>query len=78
MSRISSRHCSWRSAGQTIEDAARAVAKEQLLRDQPGLDRLAETDVVGDQQDDARHPDRADERVELVPSISMPLWNGAR
>ena len=48
------------------EDPAGSVAEDQFLGDQAGLDGLAETDVVGDQQVDARHLERPDERVELV------------
>ena len=47
------------------ERRPRAVTQQQLLDDEPGLDRLAEADVIGDQQRRARHPQRADERLEL-------------
>ena len=49
------------------QDAAGAIAKKQLLRDQTGLDRLAQPDVVGDQERNPGHSDRPDERVELIP-----------
>ena len=39
------------------QDAARPVAQDQLLDDQPRLDGLAQADVVGNQQVDARHLD---------------------
>ena len=48
------------------ERGPRAVAQDQLLDDEAGLDRLAEADVVGDQQRGARHPQRAHEGFELV------------
>ena len=48
------------------ERRARAMAQQQLLHDEPRLDRLAEADVVGDQQRRARHPQRTNERFELV------------
>ena len=41
-------------------------AQQQLARDQAGLDRLAETDVVGDEEIDARQPERLSQRLELV------------
>ena len=48
------------------QDGARAVAKDQLLDDEAGLDGLAEADVVGDQQVDPRHLQGARDGVELV------------
>ena len=42
------------------EDGAGAVTQQYLLDDETGLDRLAEPDVVGDQQIGAGHVDRAD------------------
>ena len=48
------------------ERRARAMAQQQLLHDEPRLDRLAEADVIGDQQCRARHPQRTHERFELV------------
>lgn len=48
------------------QDAPRAVAEGQFLGNEPSLDRLAQTDIVGDQQADARHAQGADERIELV------------
>ena len=52
--------------GADDEDRPGAVAEDQLLGDEAGLDRLAEADVVGDQQVDARHLDGPHDRVELV------------
>ena len=66
LSRISSCHCDLEVGGNDDEDAARAVAEQELLDDQAGFDRLAEADVVSDEQRDAWHLQRADERVELV------------
>ena len=43
-----------------------AAAQQQFARDQPGLDGLAEPDVVGNEQVDARQPKRLAQRVELV------------
>lgn len=37
------------------EDTADATAQEEFGENEPGLDGLAESDVVGDQQRDARH-----------------------
>ena len=42
------------------------VPQHQLLHDQAGLDRLAQPDVVGDQQVGPRHGQRPDHRVELI------------
>ena len=40
--------------------------KISSLQDEPGLDRLAEPDVVGNQRSlHARHPERANDEVEL-------------
>ena len=66
LSRIWSRHWICSAAGQTISTRARPVAQDQFLDDQPGLDGLAQAHVVGDEQVDARHLDRAHHRVELV------------
>ena len=52
--------------GADDERRARAMTQQQLLHDEPCLDRLAEADVIGDQQRRARHPQRAHERFELV------------
>ena len=65
-SRISSCHFTHRPAGHTTSDGAGPVAQQQLLDDEPGLDRLAEADVVGDQQVRPRHAQRADHGIELV------------
>ena len=48
------------------EDAANAPPEQQFGEDQPGLDGLAEADVVGDQQADARHREGFQQRDELV------------
>jgi len=49
------------------EHAAGGAAKQELLNDEPGLDRLAETDVVGDEEaDPGRVSKRHQERNELV------------
>ena len=42
------------------------MADDQFQDDQPGFDGLAEAHVVGDQQVDPRHLDRAHDRIELV------------
>ena len=47
-------------------DQVDAPPQQQLADDEPGLDGLAETDVVGDQQIDARQPQRLAQRQELV------------
>ena len=54
------------SPGGAVDGPTRAVAQEHLLDDEPGLDGLAETDVVGNQEVGTRHVNRAHERVELV------------
>ncbi|MGB6008126.1 hypothetical protein [Castellaniella sp.] len=43
----------------------RAIAQQQLLNDEAGFDGLAEPDVVGNEQVDARHVDGTHQRVEL-------------
>jgi hypothetical protein len=43
-----------------------AMAQQQLLHHQPGLDRLAQADIVGDQQVGARQRQGPHHRVELV------------
>ena len=48
------------------EDLLGLVAQHQLLGNEARLDGLAETDIVGDQQADPRHPERFDQREELV------------
>ena len=48
------------------QDAPGAVAQQQLLHDEPGLDRLAQPDVVGDQQVDPGHAQRLGHRFQLV------------
>ena len=47
-------------------DPVHPSAQQQLARDQPRLDRLAEADVVGDEQVDARQAQRLPQRFELV------------
>jgi hypothetical protein len=47
------------------EDAADPLTGEQLLHHHAGLDRLAEADVVGDEQVHARHAQRPHHRLEL-------------
>jgi hypothetical protein len=47
------------------EYRTRAVAQQHLLNDEPGFDRFAEPDVVGDQQIGACHLDRAHQWVQL-------------
>ena len=42
------------------------MPQDHLLGDEPGLDGLAEADVVGDEQVDARHLDRAHDRLQVV------------
>jgi hypothetical protein len=66
LSSISSRHCSVKISRGHDQHAPRRVAQQELLDDQPRLDRLAEADVVGDQQAHPGHLDRTRERVELV------------
>jgi hypothetical protein len=53
-------------AGVTTRTVRDAVAEHELLRDEAGLDGLAEPDVVGDEERHARHLDGADDGVELV------------
>ena len=48
------------------QDTADAATEQQLGEDQPRFDGLAEPDVVGDQQTDARHAERLQQRHELV------------
>ena len=48
------------------QDPLDAAAQQQLGEDQSGLDSLAETDVVGQQQADAGHPERLQQGDELV------------
>jgi hypothetical protein len=54
------------AGGTHDEHGAGTVAQEQLLGDETGLDGLAETHVVGDEQVHARHGEGACDRVELV------------
>ena len=65
-SRISSCHFSDRLGGQTMMTDAGTVPQQQLLDDQAGLDRLAQADVVGEQQVGPRGLQRAAQRLELV------------
>ncbi len=48
------------------DDGLRLLAQEQLARDQARLDRLAEAGVVGDEEIDARQPERLAQRLHLV------------
>ena len=48
------------------DDEVDAPAQQQLARDQPGFDRLAETDVVGDQEVDPRKSQGLAQRQQLV------------
>ena len=47
-------------------DPVHPPAQQQFTRDQPRLDRLAEADVVGDEQVDPRQTERLPQRFELV------------
>ena len=42
------------------------LAQQQLPHDQPGLDRLAQAHVIGDEQAHPRHPQRLAQRFQLV------------
>ena len=55
-------HRSWRRDN----DHLNAAAQEQLSHDETGFHRLAEADVVGDQQIDARQLQRLGQRQKLV------------
>ena len=48
------------------DDEIDALAQQELAQDQPALDRLAEPDIVGDQQVDARQLQRLAQRLELI------------
>ncbi len=48
------------------DDVGDLAPQEQLAGDQPGLDRLAEADAVGDEEVDPRHAQGHPERFELV------------
>src|SRR5262245_54861993 len=48
------------------QDRTRAIAEYELLCDQPGLDRFAEADIVGDQEIHSRHLQRTNDRIELI------------
>lgn len=48
------------------QDGARAMPQQQLLQHQPGLDGLAQTHVIGDEQIDARHLQRAHHWIQLI------------
>ena len=48
------------------QDPSNTAPQEQLGEDQPGFDGLAQTDVVGQQQADARHAERLQQGDELV------------
>jgi hypothetical protein len=53
------------------------MAEQQLLSHESSFDRLAEADVIRDQQVDTRHLQTTHERVELVVLDRDPLRNGA-
>ncbi len=42
------------------------LAQQQLAQDEPGLDRLAQAHVIGDEQTHPQHPQRLAQRFELV------------
>ena len=42
------------------------MPEHQLEGDHAGFDRFAKTDVIGDQQVDARHLDGSNDRIELI------------
>ena len=42
------------------------MTQQQLLHHKPRLDRLPQPDVVGDQQRRSRHPQRPNQRLELI------------
>ncbi len=48
------------------QDAAGAMTNEQVLGDQAGLNRLAQADIIGNQQIDSRHLNRPHHRVKLI------------
>ena len=52
--------------GADDQDAPGAVPDDEFEGGHPGLDGLAETDVVGDQQVDPGHLNRPDHGIELV------------
>lgn len=58
--------CDLEGRGTDDQHPSRPMADGQLLDHEPGLDRLAEPDVVGDEKVHARHLDRADNWIELV------------
>jgi len=53
----------WRRRNDREVDTA---PQQQLAQDQSGFDRLAEADIVGDQQVDARQPERLAQRQQLI------------
>ena len=62
----SSFHCTVMAGGAAMTMKIDAPPQQELARDQPGLDGLAETDVVGDQEVDARQAQRLAQRQQLV------------
>lgn len=52
--------------GTNNQHGARAMARNQFLRDKSRLNRLAHTHIIGNQQTHARHLHRAHERIELI------------
>jgi hypothetical protein len=48
------------------QDGSDPVPQDHLLGDEAGRDGLAQADVVGDEQVDARHLDRTHDRLQVV------------
>ncbi len=59
-------HCSSTDGGAATTIVFALLAQQQLARDQPRLDRLAETGVIGDEEVHAREPQRLAQRLHLV------------
>ena len=74
---ISSRHCRQTEAGQTMSTKLDLLAQQQLLQHQPGLDGLAEADVVRDEEVRARQLERLLSGVSWWSMSLMPARNGA-
>ena len=66
LSHISSRHCRRSEAGVRIRTRWMRRRRSSSLRISPASTVLPEADVVGDQQVDARHAQRLEQRHELV------------
>ena len=67
------RHCRRRCD----DDEVDAAPQQQLAGDEPGLDRLAEADVVGNQEIDAGQSQRLAKRQQLIGIKPMPARKGA-